>query len=476
MRGRGAWRHDDGSLIYHAGDAIWIDGAWRPPGEHGRYIYPGRPKIGRPATRAEAKPDAGRRLLQGLETWNWDRPRLDPRLALGWLMTAKVGGALEQRPVAWIVGQEGTGKTTLQKLLRHTMIGGLMKTGNTTQAGIYQKTQQDSVAVMVDEMEAKSDTRTTDKILELARIAYSGDSMNRGGDNGVAKDFQVMSSFLFSSIALPSMTTQDQSRMAVLMLREFPTPLPGEAAPEGLAELGLTDVAALETIGRLLLRRMIDWNEPLSGATRWQGLLGEFYRMLRDLGHEPRSADVFGALAAGYHVALHDDMPTPAQLEEWARLLHPADLSETNDREKTWQRCFWHLMEARPKAADKLHFPSLGQGVLAFKDATETDALHQLERTAAACGVSVSFGKGCVKAWEEARLFVPIKHPGLTELFAGTDWEGRLGAPGPWAGVLRQMPRDWFREATSDKGLNRKARGLMIDLAQVIAASEGESE
>jgi ABC-type multidrug transport system fused ATPase/permease subunit len=57
-------------------------------------------------------------LLQALQSWNWDRGELDARLALGWLMTALVGGALEQRPVVYVVGTEGAGKSTLQKLLR----------------------------------------------------------------------------------------------------------------------------------------------------------------------------------------------------------------------------------------------------------------------------------------------------------------------------------------------------------------------
>ena len=67
----------------------------------------------------------------------------------------------------------------------------LIKTSNTTQAGIYQRLQQDSVAILVDELEAKDDTRTVDKILELARIAYSGDKMQRGGKDGVgARSFR----------------------------------------------------------------------------------------------------------------------------------------------------------------------------------------------------------------------------------------------------------------------------------------------
>src|SRR5581483_10396110 len=90
VRGRGAWIDDDGSLIYHAGDAVWIGGQWRPAGEHGRFIYPRRPKIGRPAERYERAGEGspGDVLLQALMRWNWYRGELDARLTLGWLMTA----------------------------------------------------------------------------------------------------------------------------------------------------------------------------------------------------------------------------------------------------------------------------------------------------------------------------------------------------------------------------------------------------
>jgi hypothetical protein len=203
--------------------------------------------------------------------------------------------------------REGSGKSTLQKLLRLLMNGALLATSNTTQAGIYQKVKQDSVAVMVDEMEAKEDTRTTDKILELARVAYSGDKMQRGGKDGVGQEFSVFSSFMFSSIAMPAIDAQDASRMAVLGC--------GRARRDGrdvLGELGLKDGAKVALIGRQLLRRMFAWFEMDGGRTRWERLRDEFREALKAAGHEDRSADTFGALAAGCHVALCDEMPTPA--------------------------------------------------------------------------------------------------------------------------------------------------------------------
>ncbi len=44
--------------------------------------------------------------------------------------------------------------------------------------------------------------------------------MQRGGKDGVGKEFALMSSFMGSAISKPATDAQDDSRMAVLMLRE----------------------------------------------------------------------------------------------------------------------------------------------------------------------------------------------------------------------------------------------------------------
>lgn len=476
VRGRGAWRDDDGSLIYHAGDAIWIGGRWRSPGQHGRFIYPGRPKIGRPHSQLdpESEGSVGEILLAGLQSWNWERPVLDPRLALGWLMTAMVGGALDQRPVIYVVGTEGAGKSTLQKLFRLLMNGALLATSNTTQAGIYQKVKQDSVAVMVDEMEAKEDTRTTDKILELARVAYSGDKMQRGGKDGVGQEFSVNSSFMMSSIAMPPVDAQDASRMAVLMLRER------VERDDTLERLGLRDSATVQTIGRQLLRRMIWWFEGhAADGGNWQTLIGAFKRALVEVGHNDRSADTFGALAAAAHVALRDTMPRPDELKYWQDLLKADQLVETSGREKTWRRAFMHLLEAQPDALRNSKHRSMGSVLLAYSanERPETlddkAALEDVISVLKNFGMTLTFGKdqhgaAYPETWQYARLFIPAKHPGLNALFEGTPWAGKKGAPGPWLGVLRQMPKHLWKDGKCDRGLDKKRSGIMVNLEQAL--------
>jgi len=475
VRGRGAWRDDDGRLIYHAGDAIWIDGRWKPPGSHGRFIYPGRPKIGRPAPRMEASGDGspGDVLLKGLRSWNWERPDLDPRLALGWLMTAMVGGALEQRPVIYVTGGEGSGKSTLQKLFRLLMNGALLATSNTTQAGIYQKVKQDSVAVMVDELEAKEDTRTTDKILELARVAYSGDKMQRGGKDGVGQEFSVMSSFLFSSIAVPAIDAQDASRMAILMLRER------VARDTVLEDLGLREATKVQAIGRQLLKRIVAWFDKPAGED-WSALLAQFKAGLIAVGHNDRSADTFGALAAACHAALEDGMPDAVELQLWQGLLKASDLVETSGKERTWRRAFMHLIEVQPEQLRTNRHRSVGSVLAAWKGnftpgfVGDTASLEDVIYTLKNFGMTVSWGKdqygqALPDDWDNARLFIPAKHPGLNVLFAGTPWAGRMGTPGPWTGVLKQMPRHLWKPGKCDRGLDAKASGIFVNLAEVLA-------
>lgn len=483
VRGRGAWRDDDGSLIYHAGDMVWIGGRWRPPGAHGRYIYPGRPKIGRwpVGLEAEGPESPGDLLFRGLQSWNWERPELDPRLALGWVMSAMVGGALAQRPVAYVTGTEGAGKSTFQKLFRLLMNGALLATSNTTQAGIYQKVKQDSVAVLVDELEAKEDTRTTDKILELARVAYSGDKMQRGGKDGVGQEFSVNSSFLMSSIAMPPVDAQDASRMAVLMLRERikPVAVDGVKPMDTLTALGLKDGKAVALIGRQLLRRLVAWFEMEGNRSRWDALIEAFREALLDTGHTDRAADTFGTLAAGYHAAMRDTMPEEAELKEWAMLLKPSELVETSGKEQTWRRAFIHVLESQPENLRNVTHKSVGSVLLAYRrectgDTGQKANIDDVNNVLRLFGMSLGWGKDqhgapLPETWQYARLFIPAKHPGLTTLFAGSPWPGRQGAPGPWLGVLRQMPKHLWKPGKCDKGLDVKASGIFIQLADALA-------
>jgi hypothetical protein len=452
VRGRGAWLGTDGKLIYHAGDRVLIGGRWHDPGEHDGLIYPARPRIGRPSARPQAAGPGspGDELFETLQSFNWDRAELDPRLVLGWLMTAKIGGALPRRPVLFLHGGEGSGKSTLHELLRSVMNGALIATAETSQAGIYHHLKQDSIAVLIDELEAKDDMRTVDKILTLARIAYSGDKMHRGGKDGVGQEFTLQSSFMASAVNKPATEAQDDSRMAVVMLRER------EAAG---AKLEIKPAWA-DALGRHLLRRCFDWWD------RWPALVASIRGALIEVGHNDRSGDTFAPLAAGCHIALRDDLPEPGELRDWQRWLDPSQLEEIANRERTWKRCLRHLINAAPDAWRTNSDKTVAAVLLELKSSpgwadTADDRLQQV-------GMSLSWPAGHARSYESARLFVPSNHPAVQALFAGTPWAGHPGAPGPWAGALRQAPRDLWDRGVSGKGLDQKTKGLFIQVSRAL--------
>ncbi|MGH6972283.1 MAG: hypothetical protein ACREEQ_11795, partial [Caulobacteraceae bacterium] len=323
----------------------------------------------------------------------------------------------------------------------------------------YQKLQQDSIAIFVDELEAKEDTRTVDRILELARIAYSGDTMQRGGKDGVGKEFQLNSSFMGSSIAKPATDAQDDSRMFVAMLRER------ENAGGKLA----LESKELEALGKHLLRRIFDWWAPKEGRGGWDALVGAFRQALIEVGHNDRACDTFAPLAAGCHLALSDAMPSAEDLAQWAAWLKPNELAETAEREKSWRRCFGYMLQAQPEIFRTRHFKSLGAVLETFR--ARPDVVGDVEDYLPHADLALTWPKDePLRTFDNARLFIPASSAALHQLFAGTGWAGRLGAPGPWIGVLRQAPKDLWSPGKSDKGLDRKRSGIFVRLAAALEA------
>jgi hypothetical protein len=239
------------------------------------------------------------------------------------------------------------------------------------------------------------------------------------------------------------------------MLRERP------AAGQSLA----TTAAEVHDIGRRLLRRIVD------GWARWPHLLAAFRNGMVEAGHDDRSCDTFGTLAAASHLALSDELPTRRELEEWVGWLDRRQLSEISERRKTWERLLDHLLNEHPEALRTAGRKSAGEAIAAFRLNAAAEA-ESLDRTLAACGVSMSYPKGVAPTWATSRLFVPFTSGALVDLFRSTAWAGRKGAPGPWGSVLRQAPAEFWTVATCRKGMATPARGLLIDLPALFARQE----
>lgn len=454
MHGRGAWLNDAGRLVYHAGDRVWIDEAWRQPGRHDGWIYPTRPALSPPwPTTVPDMHGPVEALRPVLETWNWRRPEIDVHLLLGWIAMAQLGGAFAWRAMAYVTGEKGCGKSTLFNLIRVLFGGGLLKAADPTGAYLYQKLGHDSIPVVIDELEAAAGGNMAKvlKIIELIRTASSGDKVGRGSSDGVPLEFECRSAFICGSINVPPMRQQDQSRFCILGLQPFETASAKPAIPWD----------DLKKIGRQLLKRMID------GWGRWDATLLAFkVALIEQGGHDARGAEQFGALLAAAHIAEFDTPPTREQLARWAGLLKSDRLTETAHRTDDWREALNHLCDVAQQSLinknDKC--PTLGHRLLAFR--RTPDGRDELEQICRMMGLALSIPKGQQPTWENARLFIPATHPLTRKQFEGTTWEGVQGATGVWHTTLQRAGPDVAWIDTCGRGLDKKRHGIMVNLAK----------
>jgi len=370
VRGRGAHRGPDGELILHCGSTILIGGKrgtrnnvlksqFFQPGLIGGYVYPAHPELARPDDNP-APIHVGEQVLALLNTWRWRNGDTDGWLLLCWIAAATLGGAIRHRPHVWITGPSGAGKTTLQQFLREVMGDWGVFTEDATEAGVRQLLDQDTLAVMFDEIEPdEANGEAHMKIVKLARLAYSGGGAMRGSQDHKAKQFVARSCFLFSSIHHHELPAQDRNRMAILNLREFPPKTKSLMLP-----------STLKAWGNQLRRRMIEqWH-------RYDATLAAYQAAMLTQGYNGREQDTYGTLLACGDLLLHDQAPAhpnemspdPVTDEDLRCITRVRDLSTILHRaraeaEDTTERCLKWLTSATLTAKPGEHQMNVGRWV-----------------------------------------------------------------------------------------------------------------
>ncbi|CAA0096168.1 Uncharacterised protein [Starkeya nomas] len=427
VRGLGGWTDRAGNFVYHSGEVLFVKGREQPTGDYDGQFYPRRPGIPEPWTK-EVTDDMLKStgLLQALANFTFERQKIDPIIVLGWLSAAFLGAALPWRPMVFVVGDRGVGKSTLQTLVKGTLGDALHATADTTPAGIYQRVGQDSLPVAVDELEAGANNERVKGVVALARLAASGAVQFRGGSNHVGTSFTAKNCFFMSAINMPPVPSQDLSRMAIVHLR-----------PRGAGYAGKPAIVDQDTVGRMVLRRLID---------RWHAF-DETYQAYREAlgrgGHDARGQDTFGTLLACADILLGDalleelGLPTIERgLDDWGRMLAPSSLPEHEDAGDNWRRCLNHLLTARIDAWRGGMRQTVGQllddlndGAVNMKEANDLLAQIDLKVREAQDVLPNQIG-GKV-------LFVPNTSQMIAQVFKGEVWAGD-GSTGVWAHALRQ--------------------------------------
>jgi hypothetical protein len=455
IRGRGCWTDAGGNLVIHTGTSIIIGRHSMPPGEHDGYVYPTRAEIPPPLPLLADLPfDPATILRTTLDGWSWGRPGIDPHLLIGWIGAAFLGGALPWRPMVFMTGDKGTGKSTLQALLKGVFGDWLIQAADTTAAGLYQHVGLDSVPIAVDEMESEADVRKQKAVLKLARLASSGAAMLRGGDRHQGVEFNARSAFLFSSINAPPLEPQDLSRMALLKLDKI---RPGQSAPQ-------VDGRTFGVIGRAVLRRL--WEE----WPRFHETFAAFAEELGAAGMDGRGQAQFGTLLACADLIGHRGWDAErlrfvsdidGDLVAWRDLLRPAHMAEFEDAVENWRGCLRHMLSVRVDAWRSGLRTTVGQVLQAYWDQDDMD-ITQANALLGQAGLRIVF-KAQPGARHRNYLVVQNQGPLVRQLFEGSKWAGDLGA-GVWSAALRQGPRGTLWEIGNERVNGSKDRATLLAL------------
>jgi len=426
VRDRGAHRGRNGELILHCGDTIHIGptandpGGYCEPGLYDGFVYPTNAEIPRPDPE-DAGTDTGELLLRMLRSWEWERNIIDPMLLLGFIGASMIGGALRWRPHAWVTGSTATGKSTLQALLELLMDGGALHTAEASEAALRQLTGQQTLPIFFDELEAEEDNRQGMKVVKLARLASSGGRIAKGGQDHVAHEFVARSCFLFSSILLPPILSQDRNRLAILELRVIPE---GRVAPA-------VDDALMRQWGQKIRRRLIDqWH-------RLEETLRIYSAALAENGHSGRGQSQFGTLLACADMLLYDDTPgvdiDDDRAGDWGRLLATDTLAEKATDQTDEQEAIEYLATAIHQAKGGEDPMPISRHITRAYKAEDDSARDRLENLGLklvnirqngkdAAG-KVKFGAiGKLEPGEPVYLAVASKHGALERIFAGQRW------------------------------------------------------
>ena len=444
LRSLGTWAEEDGTLVFHCGDVLHIAPLSTEPyrtgtGMRGKLLYPSAKAIPEPlrASDRDGPYSAAGELYKMLRTWNWYRGDTDAKMMFGWICAALLGGAQPWRPMVWVTGDAGSGKSALSKLVEWVLGGdeAIIKSDNATSASIFQLVGQSSLPVVLDEVEAKPNNKRAQEIVELARLAASGGKLTRGGADGTPLRFTARNCFFFSSILLLPLQPQDLSRMAILRLDKIEW--------DGAKKRGELDAESDDEI----LGRQKDWvrvGRELRGNLmaewpRYRETYAAYRRALHEHGHDARGADQFGALGTAYDCGMESGIDAKRALA-WGKMLPASELQELRARDATANGCLVHLLGATldvQKGGRKhtvIHW--LRQAMRDKKDKLVNE--YTADQVLRGAGIVLFRDAGD----EEKKLWwvaVSNTHQELKRIYDSTKWAGEAGARGTWVQALERI-------------------------------------
>lgn len=451
IRGRGAW-WDDGRVVFHAGDKLYVDGAERKIQEYeSRFVYEALPEI-RVVIDSQITGKEAVQLHELCTSLAWERGAYGAMLA-GWIVVAPVCGALEWRPHIWVTGPSGSGKSWVVSNVVRSALGenALQAQGDSTSAGIRQALGHDALPVVFDEAEGEDHraAQNMQGVLSLMRQASSetGGQILKGGSDGGAARYTVRSAFCLSSIVPQLKQTADEARVTVLTLRKADQDDAGRVRfREHIAPLSLM---LTEEFTLRLQARTLRHLPTLRHNTK------VFATAIADHVGSQRLGDQYGPLIAGDYLLHSTKEITPESAREWVSKQDWAETqsaTEQSDELKLLAHIMESITEVDPDQGGMIRWSvaelvatASGSPVIKDKRVPENVAAEALSRIG-------------LRA-DGRTLFISNTHKGLKMLLRDTPWSSG------WGRVLGRIDNAITNRPKRFGAVMSKAVGIPIEIA-----------
>lgn len=303
VRGGGAWM-DEGRLIMHCGDSLYIDGQKHSFNDlDSYYTYVASAKLLSPADIPLDNHESFR-LRKICEAISWENP-LSGSLLAGWLVIAPLCAALEYRPHIYVTGESQSGKSTLINKIIKPILGkfALRVGGKTSEPSVREQMGYDARPLIFDEAEPSG---SIGAVIELARMASTGEIVKKFGQN----PFNARFCACFSAINPPVNKTADENRISFMVIKKNRKPTAIQDYDDLVAMIKET---ITPDFGARLVKRTLNNVDALFKN------IEVFSRAFRKTFGDARASEQIGTMLAGLYLLGRTSVVTEEIAIEWVK-------------------------------------------------------------------------------------------------------------------------------------------------------------